>query len=252
MQHLKALLASLFARLRRFLGWEQPRRSIPFRVWRFFLFIFILLALDVGRYAFWPPVWLLETRNPQSTAFMDLRRDEREDAGKTGELKYTWVDWKKISPNLKLAVTIAEDDGFWDHNGFDLEGMKDAMLRNIARNKLSAGGSTITQQLAKNLYLSPSRNPIRKLKEGILATRLELHLDKQRILELYLNVVEWGDGIFGAEAAARHYFNCSAANLGPRQAAILAAMLPNPRRLQPGGRFVQRQADILLGRMNRR
>ncbi len=245
-------LARLAIRLRDFLGWGRPGLSPPRRVWRLFLFLVLLGFLDLASCLFWPPVWTLADHNPASTAFMELRREERATSGKSTELSHAWVDWKNISSNLKLAVTIAEDDKFWEHDGFDLDGIEDALRRNLRKQRISAGGSTITQQLAKNLYLSPSRNPIRKIKEAILAMRLEFYLDKRRILELYLNVAEWGGGVFGAEAASRYYFKTSARNLSPRQAAILASLLPNPLKLTPRSKSVGKKAAVILSRMARR
>ena len=145
------------------------------------------------------------------------------------ELKYKWVDYSKISNNLKRAVIASEDSKFNDHEGFDWEGIEKAYEKNLKKGKIVAGGSTISQQLAKNLFLSSKRTPWRKGEEAIITVMLENMLTKQRILEIYLNVIEWGNGIFGAEAASRHYFKTSAAGLSPPQAAKLAAMIPNPR-----------------------
>ena len=144
---------------------------------------------------------------------------------------------------------VAEDSTFWSNPGFDFDGMREAIDRNISRGRLFAGGSTITQQLAKNLYLSPEKSLARKLQEAILAWRLELNLDKDRILELYLNVVEWGEGTYGAEAAARRYFGSSAGALSASQAATLAAMLPDPLHRSPNGRVVRKLSAIILKRM---
>ena len=139
------------------------------------------------------------------------------------------MTYGRISPNLKRAVLVAEDSGFWQHEGIDFEQMKESMEVNIERLEFARGGSTITQQLAKNLYLSPSKNPIRKVREILIARRLEAELTKQRILELYLNVIEWGDGVYGAEAAARTYFGKPAAGSGAPEAALLAGAIVNPR-----------------------
>ena len=145
------------------------------------------------------------------------------------ELKYKWVNYAQISNNLKRAVIASEDAKFNDHDGFDWEGIEKAYEKNLKKGKIVAGGSTISQQLAKNLFLSSRRTPWRKGEEAIITVMLEKMLTKQRILEIYLNVIEWGNGIFGAEAAARHYFKTSAAGLSSPQAAKLAAMVPNPR-----------------------
>jgi monofunctional biosynthetic peptidoglycan transglycosylase len=152
------------------------------------------------------------------------------------------------------AVLIAEDDKFYSHEGFDFEAMQKALEKDIKAGKLKYGGSTISQQLAKNLFLSPSKNPLRKAKEVILTWRIENNLSKRRILELYLNVAEWGDGIFGVEAASRHYYGKSAADLTPMEAARLAVVLPNPLKLNPTGtsKYVEKRAEIVYGIMVRR
>ena len=157
------------------------------------------------------------------------------------------MPYSRISQNLKRAVLVAEDDAFWQHEGVDLEQLKISIQSDIEGGKAVRGGSTITQQLAKNLYLSPSRDPLRKLRELIIARRLEAALSKARIFEIYLNVIEWGDGIWGAEAAARSYFGTSAASLGPDQAALLAGAIINPRvysPAHPNARLLRRQRII--------
>jgi monofunctional biosynthetic peptidoglycan transglycosylase len=156
--------------------------------------------------------------------------------------------------NAAKAVLIAEDDKFWQHEGFDLEAMQKAIEKDIKLGKLKYGGSTISQQLAKNLFLSPSKNPLRKVKEAILTWRIENNLSKRRILELYLNVAEWGDGIFGIEAASRHYYGKSAAELTPMEAARLVVVLPNPLKYNPTGtsKYVEKRAEIVYGIMVRR
>ncbi len=208
-----------------------------------------LLCLDIGRYAVWPPVGGLEKSNPDTTAFIEYRKEEWQRNGRKKTVQQTWKPLGAISPHLAKAVVVSEDSTFWSHDGFDFEGMRDAMERNLARGRLAAGGSTITQQLAKNLYFSPEKSVIRKLQEALVAMRLEMSLSKRRILELYLNCVEWGDGIFGAEAAARHHFGVSASRLTPYQAACLAAMLPSPLTRTPDSRFVRRQAATIQARM---
>jgi monofunctional biosynthetic peptidoglycan transglycosylase len=175
----------------------------------------------------------LATENPTSTAFIDLRREQAEDAGKKFELKFEWRPLGKISRYLRAAVVYAEDWRFYDHDGVDWDAIEKAIDANIARGSLAIGGSTITQQLAKNLYLSPSRSFVRKLREMLIAFSLEDHLSKQRILEIYLNVVEWGDGVFGAEAAAQKWFHHSAQTLSPAEAVRLAIALPNPYERAP-------------------
>jgi monofunctional biosynthetic peptidoglycan transglycosylase len=160
---------------------------------------------------------------------------------------------RNISPNIIKAVLIGEDDGFWKHDGFDVKGMENALERSIKKGTL-AGGSTISQQLSKNLYLSPSKNPVRKIKEAIITWRIEKTLSKRRILEIYLNVAEWGDGIFGIEAAARHYYHKSAKNLTAQEASHLAAVLPNPIKYNPTGgqKYVKNRSRIILKIMKRR
>jgi monofunctional biosynthetic peptidoglycan transglycosylase len=198
-----------------------------------------------------PDVRSLKTQNPPSTAFMDLRAREARARGVTPRRAQRWVSYGRISPELKRAVLVAEDDAFWQHEGIDLEQMQESFAINWARGRFVRGGSTITQQLAKNLYLSPSKDPLRKIRELVIARRLEAELKKARILELYLNVIEWGDGIYGAEAAARAYFSVPAADLGASESALLAAAIVNPRRLNPGKpteRLLRRQ-QLILRRM---
>ncbi len=167
--------------------------------------------------------------NPSSSAFMEDRLSLIQEKNPDAELKHQWVRYSKISNNLKRAVIASEDAKFLDHEGFDWEGIEKAYKKNIKKGKIVAGGSTISQQLAKNLFLSTKRTPWRKGEEALITVMLENILSKKRILEIYLNVIEWGNGVFGAEAAARHYYKTSAANLTSGQAAKLAAMIPNPR-----------------------
>ncbi len=166
---------------------------------------------------------------PGETAFMALRLEEMREDGRTSRMDYRWVDYERISPSLKRALVASEDAKFLSHEGFDWDGMEKAMQKNLRRGRIVAGGSTISQQLAKNLFLSDERSVLRKAEEAVITVMLEAILPKRRILELYCNVIEWGDGVFGAEAAARHYYGVSARALGPSQAARLAAMVPNPR-----------------------
>jgi monofunctional biosynthetic peptidoglycan transglycosylase len=173
----------------------------------------------------------LADENPTSTAFIDLRRAQAEDAGKPFKLKWEWRPIGKISRYLRAAVIYAEDMSFYSHDGVDWDAIADAFHRDLHGETI--GGSTITQQLAKNLYLSPKRSYWRKAREMLTAFALEDHLSKQRILELYLNVVEWGDGVFGAEAAAKKWFGHSAQWLAPAEAARLALALPNPIQRAP-------------------
>jgi monofunctional biosynthetic peptidoglycan transglycosylase len=194
-----------------------------------------------------PDVRELRTKNVESTAFMDLRAREARADGREPRRVHQWVPYNRISPHLKRAVLVAEDAGFWGHEGIDLVEIKKALETDWERGSLMRGASTITQQLAKNLYLSPSRNPFRKLSELLITRRLEHELSKTRIFELYLNNIEWGDGIWGAEAAARTYFGIPAAAVAPDQAAIMAGAIVNPRVLniaRPNARLRARQRLI--------
>ena len=193
-----------------------------------------------------PDVRPLAGGNPSTTAFIELRAREAHAVGKPAKRVQRWVPYSRMSPHLKRAVLVAEDAAFWQHEGVDYDELQKAMELGFVR-----GASTITQQLAKNLYLSPSRNPVRKFRELIITRRLEAELEKARIFELYLNVIEWGDGIYGAEAAARTYFGVPAASVGPSQAALMAAAIINPRLLniaQPSPRLTRRQ-QLILRRM---
>src|SRR5216684_958420 len=205
-------------------------------------------ACLVYSYLILPDVRPLATTNPSITAFMEIRAREARANGKSPRHLQRWVSYGHISPHLKRAVVVAEDDAFWQHQGVDFEQMRQSIELDWARGELLRGASTITQQLAKNLYLSPSRSPLRKLRELIIARRLEATLKKTRILELYLNVIEWGDGIWGAEAAARTFFSEPAADLGPEDSALLAGAIVNPRVLNPArptSRLLRRQQMIL-------
>jgi monofunctional biosynthetic peptidoglycan transglycosylase len=198
-----------------------------------------------------PDVRPLIKENPSTTAFIRLRADEALAKGQKPRRVQRWVAYRFMSPDLKRAVLLAEDDAFFQHEGVDLAQLQESIEIDWAKGKFTRGASTITQQLAKNLYLSPSRNPLRKLRELIIARRLEAELKKARILELYLNVIEWGDGIYGAEAAAQSYFNESAADLNEEDAALLAGAIVNPRLLNPahpGRRLLSRQ-QLILRRM---
>jgi monofunctional glycosyltransferase len=218
------------------------------------LILFSFVVLPVLYFLIWPDVSALKKKNPGKTSFMEYR--EREKKGQPGRYRIvqTWVPLSKISPYLIKAVLIGEDDKFWKHEGFDYEAIQKAVEKNLQRGKFKFGGSTISQQLAKNLYLSPEKSLWRKMKEAVLTQQLERSLSKRRILELYLNVAEWGDGIFGAEAAARHYFGKRSADLSGPEAARLAAVLPNPRKYDPTGnqRYVLNRSGHILKIMIRR
>ncbi len=231
----------------------MPRGSILFK----FLvgLVLLLTAPPVGLVAYWyvtlPDVGGLAKTNPRSTTLMDTRRADAAEKGRPFTLRWTWVPLTRISPHLQRAVVVAEDASFYRHQGFDWEGLKDALTRNFEKGQLRRGGSTITQQLAKNLYLSTEKNLLRKAEEAVITWALERHLTKKRILELYLNVAEWGHGVFGAEAAARHHFGKSATDLTPEAAAMLAAMLPSPRRYDPIRLtpYLSKRQQQILGRM---
>ncbi|MGD9904727.1 MAG: monofunctional biosynthetic peptidoglycan transglycosylase [Vicinamibacterales bacterium] len=200
-----------------------------------------------------PDVRRLATEAPETTAFIEIRRDQAHDQGKSFTLRRRWVPYNRISTHLKRAVIVAEDGAFFAHEGLDYEQIRESIEDSLEEGGSMRGASTITQQLAKNLYLSESRNPVRKLRELLITRRLEAALGKRRILEIYLNSIEWGDGIFGCEAAARAYFNKSAAALGPAEAALLAGAIINPRvhsPARPTRRLLRRQ-QIILGRMGR-
>jgi len=195
-----------------------------------------------------PDVAGLAKSNPTTTALIEARRAEAAAKGLPFGVSRAWTPLARISPNLQKAVLMAEDASFYQHYGFDWEGLQEAFTRNWKKGKLQRGGSTITQQLAKNLYLSSDKTLLRKAREALLAWELERRLPKQRILELYLNVAEWGHGIFGAEAAASRHFGKSAAELTEDEAALLAAMLPSPRRYDPirlTPYLARRQEEIL-------
>ena len=223
---------------------------MPGKLWRGALVVFILLFyLQLGYLAgvvWWG--WM----NPANTAFMEAGLDRlQEKKGPDAELRHQWVDYGRISIHLKRAVIAAEDSKFLEHEGFDWEGIEKAVEKNLKKGRIVAGGSTISQQLAKNLFLSASRNPLRKVQEAIITVMIEVIWSKRRILEVYLNVIEWGNGIFGAEAASRRYFRVPASGLGPDQAAHLAAMIPNPRyyeRNQSARGLLKRKA-IIAARM---
>jgi monofunctional biosynthetic peptidoglycan transglycosylase len=216
---------------------------------------FLGIMLFVALHFFYPDVSTLKKNNLRKTAFMEYREEEWRREGKNYRVQQTWVPYRAISPYLVKAVLIGEDDKFWQHEGFDYEAIQKALEKDIKAKKFKLGGSTISQQLAKNLYLTPSKSPLRKIREAIITWRMERALTKKRILEIYLNVAEWGDrGIFGIEAAARSYYGKSAAALEPEEAARLAAVLPNPRKFNPLGtsRYVVNRSNLIYNIMVRR
>ena len=188
---------------------------------------------------------------PRETAFMAQRMDEARTKSPAMRLRYIWIPYAKISPHLKRAMIAAEDAKFVDHAGFDWDGIQTALDKNERKGRVVAGGSTITQQLAKNLFLSPEKSYVRKGEEAVVTVLLEAMLPKQRILEIYLNVIEWGSGVFGAEAAALRYFGIPASQLSSEQAARLAAMAPAPRRFErnPNSAYLAGRVATILARM---
>jgi monofunctional glycosyltransferase len=196
-------------------------------------------------------VWWWNDHNPQVTAFMETRLEQLRRRDPAAKLKHAWAPYDRISASVKRAIVVAEDSRFVDHEGFDWEAIEKAREKNARKGRIVAGGSTISQQLAKNLFLSGERTPWRKGQEALITVMIEHVMDKRRILEIYLNVIEWGDGIFGVEAAARHYFGAGAGSLGPESAARLAAMVPNPRFYDRhrNTRFLERRTQTILARM---
>ena len=211
----------------------------------------LALAVVLVQAWFFAHVLWWDRYNPGSTSVMAARLDGLQAKNPKAELKHRWVDYDRISAHLKRAVIAAEDAKFIDHEGFDWEGIQRALEKNQRRGKVVSGGSTISQQLAKNLLLSGERSYLRKGQEAVVTVMIEAVMSKRRILEIYLNVAEWGEGVFGAEAAARHYFGVSAANLSPEQAARLAAMLPRPRFYDRnrGSRYLATYSERILARM---
>jgi monofunctional biosynthetic peptidoglycan transglycosylase len=210
--------------------------------------------LSIAAYLFYPDVAKLKKENPKKTSFMEYREKQWKEEGKKLAVRQFWVPLARISNYMTKAVIIAEDDKFWSHAGFDFDAIEKSLEKDLKEKKFKFGGSTISQQLAKNLFLTPSKNPLRKIKEAILTWRLEKNLSKRRILELYLNVAEWGEGIFGIEAASRHYYGKPATDLSADEAARLAAVLPNPRKYHPIGtsRYVNNRSRIIYEIMVKR
>jgi monofunctional glycosyltransferase len=224
-------------------------RPAPSWLRRLLLGSFALVFIWQGWYLGWVVWW--KYVDPGTTAFMRHRLDELREQNPKAELKHSWLPYERLSNQLKRAVVAAEDDKFVDHEGFDWEGMQKALEKNQKKGKVVAGGSTISQQLAKNLFLSAAKTPWRKAQEAIITVWLELLWDKRRILEVYLNSVEWGEGIFGAEAAARRYYNTGAGSLSADQAARLAVMLPAPRRYEKNrySAYMNRRTELIMTRM---
>ena len=213
----------------------------------------LVVSLIVGwlgyEYAQLPAVSPLKTKNPKTTALMELRDREYRQKGLKPVRRQLWVPYGAVSEHLKKAILLSEDAAFFSHGGVDLFELKEAAKEDWEKGRFKRGASTITMQLAKNLYLNPSKNPLRKVREIVIAWQLENALSKQRIFEIYLNVVEWGVGIYGVEAASRHYFSKPASDLNLAEAATLAALLPNPRNPREKGLLYRR--NLILTRMAR-
>jgi len=206
------------------------RKSASSKWWKWTKLILAALVAIAILYQAWVVISIFRYKrsNPSSTAMMEQRAAEARDRGELPKRIQVWVPYDRISRNLTRAVLAGEDSRFFDHAGFDWDEMQKALEEDWKRGEFKRGASTISQQLAKNLFLSTSKNPLRKLHEALITKEMEWILGKRRILEIYLNVIEWGDGIYGAEAAAHNYFNTSAANLSADQAAFLSAIIPSP------------------------
>jgi monofunctional biosynthetic peptidoglycan transglycosylase len=215
------------------------------------LYSSLLVSFVVGAVASFyftlPDVAQLKQKNPKTTALMELRDEEYKKKNIRATRRQFWVSYGAISEHLKKAVLVSEDAAFFSHKGVDVNELKAALKKDWETMSFSRGGSTITMQLAKNLYLNPSKNPLRKVREIVIAHQLERALSKRRIFEIYLNVVEWGRNIYGIEAASRHYFGKSAAALEPLEAATLAALLPSPRNSKD--RSIVSRRNLILSRL---
>lgn len=223
-------------------------------LWRAFCYTAGVVVIALATYEFWFFAQILYwvDNNPRTTRFMDARLEVLRHKNPSAQLQNQWTGYHSISIELKRAIIVAEDAKFIDHDGFDWEGIQRAMDKNHRRGKIVAGGSTITQQLAKNLFLSARRTAWRKAQEAVITALLEAVMDKRRIFEIYLNVAEWGENVFGAQAAAQHYFGVDAAALAPDQAARLAAMLPRPRYYDRNrdSAYLASYSGIILDRMS--
>jgi len=212
--------------------------------------VFILVLAGYHGLVLWQ-VWQLRKHNPDTTAFMRRGLEHLQSSNPGTRLQHRWVTYEQISMHLKRAVIAAEDQRFLDHEGFDVEAIHEAYEKNELRGRVRHGASTISQQLAKNLFLTPQRTYLRKAQEAVITLMIERVLSKRRILEVYLNVIEWGTGVYGAEAAAQHYYGKAAAELEPEEAARLAAMIPNPRLYtqNPTTPYLEQRTEILLSEM---
>jgi monofunctional biosynthetic peptidoglycan transglycosylase len=224
------------------------RKAARFLAWLAVAAATLFLAVQLS---FLARVWWWRDHNPANTAFMQARLEQLRARDREAKLRHAWVPYERISTSLKRAVVVAEDAKFSDHEGFDWDAIEKAREKNRKKGKIVAGGSTISQQLAKNLFLSGERSAWRKGQEALITVMIEHAMDKRRILEIYLNVIEWGEGVFGAEAAARHYYGVGAAQLGAEQSARLATMVPNPRFYDRNRStsYLARRAQTILARM---
>jgi monofunctional biosynthetic peptidoglycan transglycosylase len=231
---------------------KAARRSLA-ALWKAFCYTLGMLFVALLLYQSWFAlhIWYWVGHNPESTSFMRARLERLREKSPNATLKQRWASYARISDDLKRAVIVAEDAKFSEHDGFDWEGIQKALEKNQRRGRVVAGGSTISQQLAKNLFLSGEKSLWRKGQEAVITWMLETMMDKERILEIYLNVAEWGEGVFGAEAAARHYYGAGAAGLNAEQAARLAAMLPRPLYYERNrdSEFLQRYSETIRARM---
>jgi monofunctional biosynthetic peptidoglycan transglycosylase len=232
-------------RLRRILTWV---RSHKIRTLVLTVVAFLLIELATIP---WFSIGRLKTENPSDTALMRQRISEAEDRGKSLRIVQRWVSLSRVPQHVTDAIVVAEDGTFFSHSGFDWFEVQQSLERNWKEKKAARGASTITQQVAKNLFLSTSKDPVRKAKEALITLLLEQQLTKERILEIYLNIIEWGPGVFGIEAAARAYFGKSASALSVEEGARLAAVIPSPLRHRPDtdSRYVLRRKQIVLNRM---
>lgn len=226
--------------------WGVLRRGL------WYTLLLALIALALVQFWYFVHIWYWVGHNPGTTAFIDARLERLREKNPQAVLQHEWMPYGRISVNLKRAIVAAEDARFLDHEGFDWEGIQKAYERNLKKGRIVAGGSTISQQLAKNLFLSGQRTWWRKAQEAVITGMIEAIMTKRRILEIYLNVIEWGNGVFGAEAAAQYHYGTTASNLSAEQAAQLAAMVPSPRRYRPGSEtpYLQKRTEVILSRMN--
>lgn len=223
-------------------------------VGRWFWRVFLLVVYALFLYQLWllSHVLYWKHNNPPDSAFMQSQLNSLREKDPAAALRHTWVPYRRISHEMKRAIVVAEDSRFLQHNGFDFESIRRAFKKNLSQGKITAGGSTISQQLAKNLFLSEKKSIGRKLQEAIITVMLETIMSKQRILEIYLNIIEWGNGVFGIEAAAQHYYGLSAASLTKQQATYLAAMVTNPRYYDKNrtSQHLLKKREVLLNRLH--